>query len=694
MASRKAGGVNDTTADQSKSNAAANQAMHNRNILLEDGKQSPDKSNQQKRVIRQIFTLDSKKLKDLGIESNILSAMSKLNRKTNDGNKSTLPSAVHQRTTTNSNVTITSASLTENIEAEKDSFQKLNSLKTTQLSATAPQINLLNRNRKSIANNSTERCTKSNTDISRNKKVHVLSNVVLNDGKLVNLQQLSSAIKGKVIIKPSNVLIGKHGKLSTVATSVNSSNQNNLSSIKSNESVDESNKNNNLYLHVKRLLSKKQNVTVNAISNKQTVRENIAKTEPTPSTSQKLLTQNPIANRKDKSCAKSNKLHSNVIDTQISEPFLGFSIISEKEGGLFKEKLNRLLNIKNNKINLKRINQPIESQSESTVAASIKCSKSVREKEKFDEPSSTPVKPKPKPKLISPPSSPLTSKRSQSVNLRSNSSHTIPSRFSSDDTQNLVEVTQKSDKRYKKSSRFIGGLLNCTKTRFNSFETLLSDDNEEDSNEVNPNPESITHFDAEHIVKEECGQFNIPEPIETELLQSDENDPAANVEFYIEYFQEETTSEVTKLYECDIEAESSTNLDIEMKQNETEYTNTVRKASRKKPMIEYNAVEAILNIDKQKAAFSDNIKLTSETVDYRMVEGSSDTLDASRNIIDFDAMDEPEPQPTPVLVKRKRGRPSKSAKPVESEQQEGKKILVFFFLWKLMHTFSFHFQII
>lgn len=662
MTSKTTGGVSDTTVNQTKSNAAMTPERHNRNILSQDGKQLPDRSDQQKRIIRQIVTLDSQKLKDLGIESNILSAMSKLNGKTNDGNKSALPSAVHQRTSTNhnSNRTIASASVTVKSEAEKEAFQTFPSIKSTIIPpVSAPQANLSNKSRKAIANTSTERCTKPNANISTNKKVHVLSNVVLNDGKLVNLQQLTSAIKAEALIKPSNVLIGKHGKLSTITSPV--SDQNNLKSNRFEESANDTHRNNDLYLHVKRLLSKKPNESVNPISDKQTVHQNRTKSEPTPSTSQKRSSHTPISGKSDKCPPATSKLLASVIESHASEAFLGFPAISCKEQQLLKEKiekLNQLLNLSKAKSGTKQITLPIKPQSKSTVSASIsiKCDKKVRTKSKDSEIRLPPTDTKSKVRSITHVATSTSIPRQLNNELPQlldvKHSDSFPNADYTHKLKKHAEKAIESDERYKKPKAKTKQ-LNSKNTRKKVEKQSSIDDllnlNRNSYKSLNDSicvVGSIAHLTTESIVEEECGQFSIPEPIKTEITQP-------------------STLQETKINdECDISVESSLNLGTEMTQNKspTAYKSNQQNNSRKKHKNDHTAVETILNIDTQQTASTES--------DTQLMKNTQDNLNVHRHSSDLDAMNEQEDQTTP---KRKRGRPSKASKLAEAEQRERKR---------------------
>lgn len=152
---------------------------------------SRNNENQQSpRVIKQIFTLDAKKLKSLGIESNILSAITKLN-----GRKSVAASAVATTAVTAANQQEKTATPSP---APPQAIDPIN----RDLSEKARETLSVSRVKKSPTSND----TKSGKALSvADKKVHVLSNVVLNE---LDLDHLSATVITKPVKSAKDILIG------------------------------------------------------------------------------------------------------------------------------------------------------------------------------------------------------------------------------------------------------------------------------------------------------------------------------------------------------------------------------------------------------------------------------------------------------------------------------------------------------
>lgn len=177
-------------------------SMFERKILNRDGASSAvvndsssaaaaiQNTQQQKhsRVIKQIFTLDAKKLKSLGIESNILSAITKFN-----GRKSmaAAPSA--------SGTAKRTATLPMAVQCTSPTGSRTSELAKSPASGSLTTIMATSASTK--CNQKEEMKCVQPTNIA-DKKVHVLSDVVLNE---VNLGCLSVAVASKSI---KNVLIG------------------------------------------------------------------------------------------------------------------------------------------------------------------------------------------------------------------------------------------------------------------------------------------------------------------------------------------------------------------------------------------------------------------------------------------------------------------------------------------------------
>lgn len=149
-----------------------------------------NENQQNSRVIKQIFTLDAKKLKSLGIESNILSAITKLNGKKGVAGTAAVTTAA------------TAANKPEKI--------------ATPSPAPPPAIDSINRKSSETAREPlsvspmkklpTTSDTKSVNALSvADKKVHVLSNVVLNE---LDLDHLSATVITNPVKSAEDILIG------------------------------------------------------------------------------------------------------------------------------------------------------------------------------------------------------------------------------------------------------------------------------------------------------------------------------------------------------------------------------------------------------------------------------------------------------------------------------------------------------
>lgn len=127
-------------------------------------KQIPSTSEPKQRVIKQIVSLDSKKLKALGIESNILSALTKFNGKEKP--------TIKTESVTSVNDTETSTSILPSEIVEIDSSLPIPSTSTAISSATPTIASHRNLAKKQVS-------TKNSP-----KKIQVLSDVLLSDNKL------------------------------------------------------------------------------------------------------------------------------------------------------------------------------------------------------------------------------------------------------------------------------------------------------------------------------------------------------------------------------------------------------------------------------------------------------------------------------------------------------------------------------
>lgn len=156
------------------------QTVHTQSGSKQTQNASPTES---KRVIKQIVSLDSKKLKALGIESNILSALTKFNGKGRPLAKAQplKPSA----STSTSAPTLVDRSQTESFERRTTSAGTILSVQ--------PIV---------TTHDTTVACSKS-PETPSTKKIHVLSNVLLNEHKL-NLKDFT-AIASTTTVHGANI---------------------------------------------------------------------------------------------------------------------------------------------------------------------------------------------------------------------------------------------------------------------------------------------------------------------------------------------------------------------------------------------------------------------------------------------------------------------------------------------------------
>lgn len=620
MASKKAGVAGEQATNSKKMNVVvANQEKRNRNShKSEEEKPALDQTGQQKRVIRQIFTLDPKKLKDLGIESNILTAMTKLNGKTNDGKNAAIPSTVvDQRKSNNSNITITSVTVTQSSEADKEKLQKLNLIKPPALASVFP-LNPSTKNKKIVTTSTIEQPNKTNTNIDTNKKVHVLSNVVLNDDKLVNLQQLSSAITGKGLLKP-NVLIGKSNTASTIVSSVIIKNQNNLLVHGVQDlSTEKVQKNNDLYLHVKKILSKKPNETPNLITETQAVIQSVSKADPIASTTQKVPSnKSPVSFKhisKTSIAASATLTSSTVVD-----PFFGFSKITKKDQNSYIEKIQKLNAISHSK-NKQKLNEPITLKSGIIHQITVP---------------------------------PVQTASLSPHDQCSHKSHTSSSTLHSNDTEKVIKLAQKTidnDERYKTYKAKKQSTKQSLIDLLTEHVDKDNDDNDQ-SDEVSQSQGSISDYEVEYLVEEDS-EYNQSE-------KSLENQ-----------FDEIVASEAPQLQPNVTDVlQSKLELSLNPAIPRMTYKNSKR---RNVQSVEENAVEAILNMDKQNTSipgvfFKQEIKseeivedISGNNLDYSCssieVETASDVINSLNSSV--------------ITLKRKRGRPPKAAKAGNKEEEE------------------------
>lgn len=163
-------------------NFQSNKPIH----VNSDSKQMPNtNSNEPKRVIKQIVSLDSKKFKALGIESNILSALTKFN------GKEKTKSQIKSTSTTNCGQTSTQT-VTKNQRSTESGVQQPASISVAHIPPIRSNIALR------IAS---PQCKSPETPAT--KKIHVLSNVLLNKNKL-DLKEFT-AIASSTPVKSTNV---------------------------------------------------------------------------------------------------------------------------------------------------------------------------------------------------------------------------------------------------------------------------------------------------------------------------------------------------------------------------------------------------------------------------------------------------------------------------------------------------------
>lgn len=164
-----------------------------------DRKQMPstESTEPKQRVIKQIVSLDSKKLKDLGIESNILSALTKFNGKKHPFSKNK-PTFAVKNVKPSTSTTLTSAS--KECIPEKSSVSK----------TISPVPSVVSPKNVPIPSKSPETPAA--------KKIHVLSNVLLNDTKL-DLKDLT-VIASSTPIQSKNISnapkVPQHSQFDTI----------------------------------------------------------------------------------------------------------------------------------------------------------------------------------------------------------------------------------------------------------------------------------------------------------------------------------------------------------------------------------------------------------------------------------------------------------------------------------------------
>lgn len=149
-----------------------------------------NENQQNPRVIKQIFTLDAKKLKSLGIESNILSAITKLN-----GKKGVAGATVATTVATAAKKQVKIAMPSLAAPQAIDSIDRSSSETAREPLSVSPMKKL-----------TTTSDTESDKALSvADKKVHVLSNVVLNE---LDLDQLSATVITEPVKSAKDILIG------------------------------------------------------------------------------------------------------------------------------------------------------------------------------------------------------------------------------------------------------------------------------------------------------------------------------------------------------------------------------------------------------------------------------------------------------------------------------------------------------
>lgn len=150
------------------------------NIKSESKQMSSSNSNEPKRVIKQIVSLDSKKLKALGIESNILSALTKFNgnEKSVTTNKPSLAVKCVQPSTPTSTKSLRSVETV----VQQPQFNSTASISSVRKIVTAPS---------------------KSPETPPTKRIHVLSNVLLDKNKL-DLKEFT-AIASSTPINNTNI---------------------------------------------------------------------------------------------------------------------------------------------------------------------------------------------------------------------------------------------------------------------------------------------------------------------------------------------------------------------------------------------------------------------------------------------------------------------------------------------------------
>lgn len=173
----------------------SNQVVHTH--TFSEGKQTSNaNSNEPKRVIKQIVSLDSKKLKALGIESNILSALTKFNGKERSISKFTTSNPVKNArppTASSSPSSSLSASVSALVNRTQTESPVQNISPSTATISPVPSI---------VTACDSSALSKS-PETASTKKIHVLSNVLLNEHKL-NLKDFT-AIASSTPVTSANI---------------------------------------------------------------------------------------------------------------------------------------------------------------------------------------------------------------------------------------------------------------------------------------------------------------------------------------------------------------------------------------------------------------------------------------------------------------------------------------------------------
>lgn len=166
-----------------------------------DSKQTPNTTNSNDRKIKQIVPLDSKKIKTLGIEQTILSALNKFNGKDRCLAKAKSSKSAQQHHPSKSSSSSSLASLMvkrPQIEAPVPLHISSSIAKIASVPASVPSV-----------------ASRNSPETPSTKKIHVLSNVLLNDNKL-SLRDFT-AIASSTPVNNTNVAyvsqVPNHGEL-------------------------------------------------------------------------------------------------------------------------------------------------------------------------------------------------------------------------------------------------------------------------------------------------------------------------------------------------------------------------------------------------------------------------------------------------------------------------------------------------